>query len=134
LRPKVALDEKVGEVVILISDSLLAIVPSMSQDAAGLLREARKRAGLSQRELARRAGTAQSVVARIERGLTDPSWETLTRLIAAAGFGLQCELAPRPAPDSHMLEDVARILALTPEERLAEVRNVNNFLAAARGG
>jgi hypothetical protein len=31
-----------------------------------------------------------------------------------------------------MLQDVARILSLTPEERLAEIRNVDNFLAAAR--
>jgi hypothetical protein len=33
-----------------------------------------------------------------------------------------------------MLRDVARILSLTPEERLAEVRNVSNFLTAARRG
>jgi hypothetical protein len=31
-----------------------------------------------------------------------------------------------------MLHDVARILSLTPEERLAEVRNVDAFLTAAR--
>jgi len=115
-------------------DSLLAIMRSMSRDAANLLREARKRAGLTQRELARRAGTAQSVVARIERGLSNPSWETLTRLIAAAGFGLHSELVLGSTADSHMLQDVARILSLTPEERLAEVRNVNNFMAAARRG
>ncbi len=33
-----------------------------------------------------------------------------------------------------MLQDVARILSLTPEERLSEVRNVNTFLTAARRG
>jgi transcriptional regulator with XRE-family HTH domain len=107
---------------------------SVNRDAASLLREARKRSRLTQRELARRAGTAQSVVARIERGLSDPSWETLARLIAAAGFQLHSELVPGSTTDSHMLQDVARILRLTPEERLAEVRNVNNFLAAARRG
>lgn len=104
----------------------------MMQDAAGLLREARTRAGLTQRDLAKRAGTAQSVIARIERGQSDPSWATLTRLIAAAGFSLHSELNLSPTPDSHMLQDVARILSLTPEERLAEVRNVDTFLAAAR--
>jgi hypothetical protein len=31
-----------------------------------------------------------------------------------------------------MLDDVARILSLTPEERLIEVRNVSRFEAAAR--
>lgn len=106
----------------------------MAQDAAGLLREARTRAGLTQRELAKRARTAQSVVARIERGQSDPSWETLTRLIAAAGFSLQSHLILRSTVDSHMLDDVARILSLTPEQRLAEVRNVNAFLAAAHRG
>ena len=104
----------------------------MKQDAAGLLREARTRAGLTQRELAKRARTAQSVIARIERGQSDPSWATLTRLIAAAGFSLRTELTLTPTADSHMLQDVARILGLTPEERLAEIRNLDDFLAAAR--
>jgi hypothetical protein len=40
----------------------------------------------------------------------------------------------RPTQDSHMLQDVARVLSLTPEERLAEVRNVSTFLAATRRG
>jgi len=31
-----------------------------------------------------------------------------------------------------MLEDVARILSLTPEDRLAEVRNMSEFLAKVR--
>jgi predicted transcriptional regulator len=106
----------------------------MNRDAASLLREARTRAGLTQRELAKRARTAQSVIARIERGQSDPSWQTHTRLIAAAGFSLQSELILSSTPDSHMLQDVTRILSLTPEERLAEVRNVNAFAAAARRG
>ena len=104
----------------------------MKRGAAELLREARTRAGLTQRKLAKRARTAQSVIARIERGQTDPSWETLARLIAAAGFDLHVELTLRPTTDSHMIQEVARILSLTPEERLTEVRNLNAFLAAAR--
>jgi predicted transcriptional regulator len=55
-------------------------------DASSLLRTARARAGLSQRALAKRASTSQSVVARIEAGDTDPSYETLRRLLKAAGF------------------------------------------------
>lgn len=101
-------------------------------DPAVLLREARMRTGLSQRAIARRAGTAQSVVARVETGVTDPSGETLARLLGAAGFELRCELSPAPVVDSHMLEDVNRILSMTPEERLLEVRNVSRFEAAAR--
>ena len=99
---------------------------------ARLLRAAREQAGLTQRELARRSGTSQSVVARIEQGRTDPSSATLARLLAAAGYELRAELIPLPVADTHMLDDVARILTLTPEERLLEVRNVCRFEAAAR--
>ncbi len=104
----------------------------MVESAAGLLRTARTRAGLSQRELARRAGTAQSVIARIELGLTSPSWETVSRLLAAAGFELDTRLEVRATVDSHMLDDVARILRLTPEERLAEIANASRLTATAR--
>jgi transcriptional regulator with XRE-family HTH domain len=104
----------------------------MYRDAANLVREARSRAGLSQRALATRAGTAQSVVARIEGGQTSPSWVTLAALLGAAGFELVSGLEQSPAVHSHMLSDVERILSLSPEGRLNEVRNVSRFLAAAR--
>lgn len=100
--------------------------------ASELLLGARTRARLTQRELAERAGTSQSVVARIESGTTSPTWETLTRLLAAAGFDFRATLHPRPARGSHMLRDVRRILRLTPEERLLELRNVSRFLTEAR--
>lgn len=102
--------------------------------AAGLLKDARLRAGLSQRALARRAGTSQSVVARIEAGLTDPGWETLAALVRAAGFELSAELVPAVAARTHMLLDVDRILAMTPEDRLREVGAVDRFVRAARRG
>ena len=101
-------------------------------DAPELVREARERAGLSQRAMAERAGTAQSVVARVETGVTDPGTETLTRLLEATGYELRCELEPAVVVDSHMLEDVQRILSLTPEERLTEIRNFARFEAAVR--
>lgn len=101
-------------------------------DPALLVAEARSRAGCTQRELARRAGTSQSVVARIEAGQTQPGSETLRRLLAAAGFELRAELVPLPVDETHMLEDVARILTLTPEQRLREVGNVSRFESAAR--
>ena len=104
----------------------------MLDSAAAILYKARARAGLTQRELARRARTAQSVVARIESGATSPSWETLSRLLEAAGLALDVTLRPLAPELSHMLEDVPRILRLTPEQRLTELRNTSRFLAAAR--
>lgn len=104
----------------------------MNSTPALLLREARTRAGLSQRALAERAGTSQSVIARIELGETSPSWDTLQRLLAAAGFDIRATRLPRPVVGPHMLDDVARIRRLTPEERLAEVANLSRFLTLAR--
>jgi transcriptional regulator with XRE-family HTH domain len=99
--------------------------------ASELLAIARERAGMSQRELARKARTAQSVVARIELGDTSPSWATLTRLLQAAGFVLFAGLR-RTHVDPALLDDVPRILRLTPEERLLEAAQVSRFITAAR--
>lgn len=101
------------------------------QLAADLLRDARVRAGLSQRALADRAGTSQSVVARIERNQASPTWDTLTKLLASAGFALRSRLDLLPPESSHMLADVGRILALSPEARLIELRNAARFFASA---
>ncbi len=113
-------------------------------DSSAVLRAARLRAGLSQRALASRADTAQSVVARIEGGQTDPSVGTLNRLLDGAGFTLESRIVPTasyasgereqawPDVDPQILEDVDRILRLTPEQRLIEVRNVSRFAHAAR--
>jgi len=103
----------------------------MTNDPASFLSEARRRAGLSQRALAERAGTAQSVVARIEAGTVSPGWSTLTRLLAAAGCELRAHLAVG-SDRTHMLDDVARILSLTPEERLVELHNANRLFVEAR--
>ena len=49
------------------------------------LKTARKRAGLTQAELARRAGTSQPTVAAYEAGRRIPRADTLDRLLAACG-------------------------------------------------
>jgi len=100
--------------------------------AAEILLQARTRAGLSQRALARRAGTAQSVIARIEQGRTSPTWETLQRLLAALDLEVNAQLVPRVVVGSHMLAEVPGILRMTPEQRLEEVKNVSEFLHRAR--
>jgi hypothetical protein len=63
-------------------------------DAATLLRRARRRQGLTQRELARRAGTSQPVISAYEHGRRDPSLATLQRLVSAAGTRLVIDVAP----------------------------------------
>jgi len=98
---------------------------------AQLLIQARTRSGLSQRALARRARTAQSVIARIESSAVSPSWKTLQRLLRHTGLELHAALVPKPQRRSHMLEDVPRILGLTPEQRLLELRNAARLFSGA---
>ena len=98
---------------------------------ADLLRQARSRAGLSQRALAKRAGTAQSAIARIERGQTSPTWSTLVRLLKAANYEVVAQAEPSVVVGSHMLAEVPGILRMTPEDRLAEIKNVEQFLQSA---
>jgi transcriptional regulator with XRE-family HTH domain len=54
----------------------------------------RSRAGLTQEELARKMGTTQPVVARLESGRTRPSMRTLERLARATGSRLRISFEP----------------------------------------
>ena len=56
--------------------------------ADALLVRARRFAGLSQRELARRTGVAKSTVASVESGARQPSLQLLDRLLCASGLRL----------------------------------------------
>lgn len=58
-----------------------------------LLREARRRHGLTQQQLAMRARTSQAAISRIERGLVSPSVATLAQLLDLMGEELTLESA-----------------------------------------
>ncbi len=59
------------------------IGPAM--DMAFALAEARHEAGLTQAEVARRMGTSQAAVARMEKGVVKPSWGSIERYASACG-------------------------------------------------
>lgn len=59
---------------------------------AQILLDARKKAGLTQKELAERIGANKGYISRLERGLTIPTVSTLYRI--AAAMGLTVELKP----------------------------------------
>jgi ribosome-binding protein aMBF1 (putative translation factor) len=61
---------------------------------AAAVAKARRRAGLSQAELARRMKTTQSTVARLESGRGRPSTRTLTRFAKATGHRLKISFEP----------------------------------------
>jgi transcriptional regulator with XRE-family HTH domain len=88
-----------------------------------LIKETRRRAGLSQAELARRASTTQSAVARWESGRVSPSLDTTMRVMRAAGFDLDYSVVPYDDSDH---AQALRLAGLTPQERLDHLRGVVN--------
>ena len=62
--------------------------------------DVRNRAGLTQEQLARKMGTTQPVVARLESGRSRPSMRTLQRLAKATGSRVLISFAPRSAKRS----------------------------------
>ena len=97
-----------------------------------LIREARKRAGLSQTELAERADTMQSVISRLERGVTTPSLQTISELVRASGFDLNVRLTP--TDDDHDWQIVQRNLRLSPTRRVRQLTRTVRFIQDARRG
>lgn len=91
-----------------------------------LLKLVRRRHGLTQMDLARLAGTSQPTISAYERGLRDPSYETLRRLVAAAGERLEldaviaeADLPPPSGPAEHgrRLIDVLSFADAVPTRR-----------------
>jgi transcriptional regulator with XRE-family HTH domain len=86
-----------------------------------VIREARRRAGLSQRTLAERLGRDQSVVARWEALITSPTYETVADACLACGFNLDLVLRPVDEDQERVLQEQLR---RTPAERVASVVNL----------
>lgn len=74
-------------------------LPPWEQDVAGyLLRLARERAGLTQRQLAARLGVSQQAVAQAEQWNANPTVHFLRRWAASCGADLRIELQSASAP------------------------------------
>jgi transcriptional regulator with XRE-family HTH domain len=96
----------------------------------GLIRERRRNLGLSQRSLARRAGTTQAAVSRIERGLTTPTWETIRALLLAMGY--EPELGTRRLSGRWDPVHLSATRARTPTERLQLAISANRLVGRLR--
>lgn len=91
----------------------------MKVAAAQELQQVRKRAGLTQRQLAVRTGVAQPTIARIEGGLTNPRLDTLERLVEACGARLSVESVPGYGVDRTQMRE---LLKLSPRARVESLR------------
>jgi transcriptional regulator with XRE-family HTH domain len=98
-------------------------------DAGQFVREARTRSGITQRVLAGRAGVSQSLVARIEAGSVDPTFDRLLQLIRACGFDLDIHVVPL---DEDAWTLVERGAQASPDERLDRMLEGIDLLEAGR--
>ena len=98
---------------------------------SAMIREARRRAGLTQRELARRASTSQSAIARYEQGKAIPSFPALARIVRASGFELRLALAPRSGIDDSLID---LMLDMTVEDRLRTAGRYAGLASQLRNG
>ena len=102
-----------------------------------LVREARRRAGLSQRELADKARTSQSAIARLESGRTRPAFDDVLRLVRLCGMDLHVTMEKRDDSDWMQAQELRQ---LTPEDRMKrmvgwghQVRRLYREAEASRG-
>lgn len=89
-------------------------------DVPDSLRSARRRAGLSQSELAARSETSQTAISAYERGRKEPSLSTLSRLLAATGAELSIRpnagvREPTPAQFAQASRTLLRVLSLAEQ-------------------
>ena len=84
-------------------------------EAGQALKEARRRAGFSQRELAKRANVPQPVISRLESGGAIPRVDTLDKLLRECGEGLEARPRRGEGIDRSLIR---RMLRLSPVDRL----------------
>ncbi len=90
-----------------------------SKEAGAHLIRARRAAGLSLRELARRAGTSHATLSTYECGAKSPTLLTFFRIIEACDFAVDMQFRPRirgrgGQPRGEELVDVLRLAAQFP--------------------
>jgi transcriptional regulator with XRE-family HTH domain len=99
-------------------------------DGGTIVREARRRAGITQTELARRLGTTQSAIARLERGHTDPSYRRVEEIVRACGLDLRPTLVPADDSDWSLAEEN---LSFGVDDRVRRHQAVLRFAREGQG-
>jgi predicted transcriptional regulator len=89
-----------------------------------LVKRARKAAGLTQAELAKRARMKQPEIARLEAPGANPRLSTLNRVVAATGHSLKLDLDEDFGLDETL---IVASLRQTPDERLHGFESIYRF-------
>lgn len=87
-----------------------------------LLADTRRRAGLTQSDLAKRLAISQAAVAQLEQAGSNPRLATLDRALRAAGAELVITTRPRRSSVDESL--IRRQLELAPAERIRSLETM----------
>ena len=94
-----------------------------------VIREARRRSGVTQAKLARRLGTSQAAVWRWEAGVVEPPYHSVARAASACGLSL-APLLQDVDEDEWRLVELGR--NRSPAERIHELERFSRFITAGR--
>ena len=83
-----------------------------------LIKEARKRAGMTQAQLGMRLARSQSAIARWERGDSEPSLETLREIIRGCGLDLMFFMSRLDESNATVIDEHLR---MTPRQRFTDL-------------
>lgn len=94
-----------------------------------LIRRARRRAGLTQKELAELLSTSQSLVARWENGIVEPPFETVIHAVRTCGLDVSLGLFTYDDQHDALIDSNLR---LSPKDRLERMLQSRDALDALR--
>ena len=98
---------------------------------AQLVKEARREAGLTQGQLARRLGVTQGAVAQLESPRANPTLSTLERALGATDHRLELRLVPVERDVDVTL--LSEALKLSPAERIAAAERLTRDAESIAG-
>ncbi len=112
--------------------------PTGAARCGHLVREVRRRHRLGQAELAKRLGTSQPAISRIERDLVSPTVETLERILNAVGETLGVStlalVEPPPGGSNQSIAELRADYRLSAEERLAQAAKLSEIATELAAG
>lgn len=99
-------------------------------EAAAVVKQARRAAGLTQAGLAKRTGVKQPEIARLEAAGANPRIATLNKVVAATGHSLTLSLDRGAGIDESL---IAASLRDSPSERLRQFESFYKFAQSVGG-